>query len=97
MLYLIICHDDPAKPGLRGETRPAHLAYLESLGDAVRLAGPLFADDGATVTGSMILIRAGSLDAARAIAATDPYAQAGLFARVEIRPWKQVLGRASAG
>jgi uncharacterized protein YciI len=93
MLYVIICHDNPAnRPGMRAETRPAHLAYLESLGAKLRLAGPMFGDDGASVLGSMIVIEADSLDAARSIAAADPYAQAGVFANVEIRAWKQVVG-----
>jgi uncharacterized protein len=93
MLYVIICHDNPAgRPGMRGETRPAHLAYLESFGTKLRLAGPMFGDDGAAVIGSMIVIEADSLDAARAISAADPYAQAGLFSNVEIRAWKQAVG-----
>ncbi len=29
---------------------------------------------------------------AEAWAAADPYAKAGLFERVEIRPWKKVVG-----
>ena len=37
--------------------------------------------------GSLIVIDAASLEAAREIAAGDPYAAAGLFAAVEIRPW----------
>ena len=93
MLYVIICHDNPAsRPGMRVETRPAHLAYLESLGGKLRLAGPMFGDDGASVIGSMIVIEADSLDATRTIASADPYAKAGLFSGVEIRAWKQVVG-----
>jgi uncharacterized protein YciI len=30
--------------------------------------------------------------AARAFAEADPYAQAGLFSSVDIRPWKWTLG-----
>jgi len=33
------------------------------------------------------VVEASSLDAARKIAAGDPFAKAGLFAHVDIRPW----------
>jgi uncharacterized protein len=47
------------------------------------------------MNGSLIVIEAVSLDAAREIAAGDPYAKAGLFASVEIRPWVWTLNRPS--
>ncbi len=37
--------------------------------------------------GSLIVIEATSLEASRTVAAGDPFAKAGLFAKVEIRPW----------
>jgi len=39
------------------------------------------------MNGSLVVIEAASLQAAKEIAAGDPYAKAGLFASVEIRPW----------
>lgn len=39
------------------------------------------------MNGSLVVIEAASLDAARKIAAGDPFAKAGLFANVDIRPW----------
>jgi len=95
MLFAVICRDKPGNPPhLQPETRPAHLAYLQSLGDAVRFGGPLLADDGETRVGSLIMIEAESLDAARAIVAQDPYVLAGIFDAVEVRPCKQVTGAA---
>jgi len=44
------------------------------------------------MNGSLIVIEAPSLAAARDIAAGDPFAKAGLFATVEIRPWLWTLG-----
>jgi uncharacterized protein YciI len=40
----------------------------------------------------MIVLEAESLEAAKAFSAADPYALAGLFSHVEIRPWKWTLG-----
>jgi len=87
MLYALICTDKPNSLALRKANRPEHLAYLESLGEKVVFAGPFTAADGETMNGSLIVVEAPSLDAARTIAAGDPFARAGLFATVEVRPW----------
>jgi uncharacterized protein YciI len=93
MLYALFCKDKPGEGlALRMQTRPAHLAYLESLGVRVKFAGGLLDDAESSPVGSLIVIEAASLDEARALAASDPYAKAGVFESVEIRPWKFVLG-----
>jgi uncharacterized protein len=91
MLYALICTDKPESLGLRKSNRPDHIAYLEGLGEALVLAGPFTQEDGATPNGSLIVIEAASLEAAREFAARDPYGKAGLFASVEIRPWLWVF------
>ncbi len=98
MLYVAICKDDPAH-GLarRKETRPRHLAYLEGLGDKIRAAGALLSEDGAAPRGSLLVIEAESLEAARALLAGDPYAHAGVFASVEVHPLKQAAGVVALG
>lgn len=87
MLYALICTDKPGSLPLRKANRPNHLAYLENLGETLVFAGPFTAEDGETMNGSLIVIEASSLDAARKIAAGDPFAKAGLFASIDIRPW----------
>lgn len=87
MLYALICNDKPDSLAIRLANRPEHVAYLENLGDTLVFAGPLIGEDGATMDGSLIVIEATSLEAARTIAAGDPFAKAGLFATVDIRPW----------
>ena len=87
MLVALICTDKPDSLAIRLANRPDHVAYLESLGDTLVFAGPFMMDDGATMNGSLIVIDAASLEAARSIAAGDPFAKAGVFASVEIRPW----------
>lgn len=88
MLFALICTDKPDGLPIRKENRPNHLAYLTSLGAALKFAGPFTAEDGETMNGSLIVVEAPSPAAARAIADGDPFARAGLFASVEIRPWK---------
>ena len=95
MLFAVICNDKPGGVPIRQENRPDHLAYLQSLGDALKFAGPFIDENGETTTGSLIVIEAPSLAAARDIAGNDPFARAGLFASVEIRPWRWTLGKPS--
>ena len=87
MLYALICTDKPGSLPVRKANRPEHLAYLQSLGDTVLFAGPFTAADGATMNGSLVVIEAASLEEARTISAGDPFAKAGVFASVDIRPW----------
>ena len=90
MLFAMICTDKPASVDLRMKVRPDHLAFLDGLGSAVKGAGP-FTDEAGSPTGSLIIIEAENHASAEAIAARDPYAKAGLFAKVEIKPWKWVI------
>jgi uncharacterized protein YciI len=91
MLFALICHDKPDHLAVRMENRPAHLDHLKSLGERLHAAGPLLGDDGETPVGSLVVIEADSQADAETFAAADPYAQAGLFESVTIKPWKKVL------
>lgn len=91
MLYALICTDKPDTLSIRQETRPAHLEFLKGLGSALKAGGPFTAGDSDTPNGSLVVIEAASLEDAKAIAAQDPYAKAGLFQSVDVRPWKWLL------
>jgi uncharacterized protein YciI len=91
MIFSIHCIDRTDATGVRAGTRPAHVDYLKSLGTTLVLAGPFLADDGATPTGSFLLVEAADKAAAAAIAAGDPYAKAGLFASVSVQAYKIVF------
>jgi len=90
MLYALICTDKPDAGELRQMVRAEHIAYLNSLGTALKAAGPFAGEDGKP-TGSLVIIEAEDRDAAGKIADNDPYAKAGLFRSVEIRGWKWTL------
>jgi uncharacterized protein YciI len=92
-LFVLIGVDHRDSGELRARTRAAHLGYVESHAEQVRIAGPLLADDGETMIGSLLIIEADSLEEAHAFAEADPYALAGLFAHIDIRPWKWLIGR----
>jgi len=90
MLFALICTDKPQSLELRMSVRPDHLKYLESLGGKLKAAGPFTTDEGQP-TGSLVIIEAADRAAAKAMADSDPYARAGLFASVEIKPWKWLI------
>lgn len=90
MLFALICTDKPGHLQVRMDTRPAHLAWLKGLGDNLKAAGPFLGEDGKPV-GSLVIIKADDLAGAQTTAALDPYALAGLFSSVEIKPWNWVI------
>jgi uncharacterized protein YciI len=93
MFYALICTDKPGSLAARKENRPAHLAYLKSLGDALVFAGPFTEPDGQTMNGSLIVVEAASLEAAKEISANDPFFKLGIFSSVDIRPWLCIVNK----
>lgn len=98
MWYAIEGHDGEDVLASRMQARSGHLARLTALRDAGRLllAGPCPAIDAedpgpAGFSGSIVIAEFASLDEARAWAGADPYVSAGVYARVEVRPFKLVL------
>lgn len=94
MLYMILCQDKQGASEIRAANRGAHLAYLEGFGDKVFCAGPTLTEDGAGMTGSLLVIDFEDRAAAERFCEGDPYAKAGLFDSVAIRPWRRVLPKA---
>lgn len=90
MLYAVLCADKPGALDIRKANRDAHVAYLKE--SPVVFAGPFLGGDEETMVGSLVVLDFPDLAAARAWAAGDPYAKADLFEKVEIKPWKKVIG-----
>lgn len=89
MRVALICIDKPNALEIRLANRAAHLDYLKETG-VVEMAGPFL--DGEAMVGSLLVLEVETLEQAQAWAAGDPYAKAGLFASVDIRAWKKVIG-----
>jgi uncharacterized protein YciI len=98
VLFAINSQDVPNSLPLRKTARPAHLARLEQLKTEGRLvlAGPYPAiasnDPGeAGFTGSLIVAEFDTLADAQSWADLDPYIEAGVYASVSVKPFKQVM------
>ncbi|MCS4286466.1 uncharacterized protein YciI [Pseudomonas sp. BIGb0278] len=98
MLYAIISSDVANSLDKRLAARPAHIERLQQLQGEGRvvLAGPHPAIDSndpgaAGFTGSLIVAEFDSLAAAQAWADADPYVAAGVYDKVVVKPFKQVM------
>ena len=98
MLYAILSEDVPNSLEKRQSVRPAHLKRLVTLQNEGRLviAGPHPAIDSQTpgdagFTGSLVIADFENLAAAQDWADTDPYKNAGAYAFVTVKPFKQVF------
>lgn len=92
----VICRDKPDSAGVRQATRPAHLDWIKQAPFPLAAAGPLIAQDGETMIGSLLIVQSGDAEAVRAWAAGDPYAAAGLFESVTVTGFRHLLGEGLA-
>lgn len=98
MWYVILGRDGADSLARRMAARPEHLARLEALKSEGRLllAGPLPAIDAvdpgpAGFAGSLIVAEFPDIDTARAFAQDDPYIRDGVYASVEVMPFRKAL------
>jgi uncharacterized protein YciI len=88
MMFVIIGYDGPDGARLRPTVRPAHLENIQPLvaQGRVVVVGPF--TDG---SGSLMVVDFADEKEAREFARNDPYTRHGVFERVEIRPFRQVV------
>ena len=96
MIHIFHLLDKPGSGELRQRVRPEHKAWLGAMADRIAFAGPLLADDGVTMVGSLLAIDFESREAAQAWLAAEPFNRAGLYASTSIYPfvnlWPQKAG-----
>jgi len=98
VLYAIISEDVADSLEKRLSVRPAHIKRLQELQDEGRLvlAGPHPSIDSdnpgaAGFTGSLVVAEFNSLTDAQQWADVDPYIDAGVYAKVTVKPFKKVF------
>ncbi|MBU0554370.1 MAG: hypothetical protein KKD64_13560 [Alphaproteobacteria bacterium] len=87
MAHFLVEYRELGAAELREAKRGEHIAYRKGFGTAMPLTGPLLDEDERPV-GSVIIIEAEDMDAARAAALADPYVAAGVLELVSVRRYR---------
>ena len=94
---MVICRDGPNGPAARLAAMREHFAYVESMLDELRIAGPLYDEAGKQMIGSVYCFSSSSLERAKQLIEQDPYFRAGVFASVEYFPYLPAAGQYIGG
>jgi len=87
MLFVIHAVDRPGALPVRLANYEAHKAFLSDAspyGVRIVMSGPLVADDGTTMIGSLLLVETESRENVDRFHAADPFKQADIWERVTI-------------
>jgi uncharacterized protein YciI len=96
VLFAFINWDKGDSSRLRTDLRPVHREYLGAAADHIAFAGPLLADDGQTVNGSLLVLDFPTRKDAEEWLAAEPYTKAGLYSTTAVHlfenRWPQRTG-----
>lgn len=93
-LFVFIGHDGPDGAARREVNRERHVANLEALQRKGQLVygGPI-RDASDRSIGSVLILEAPDMDAARAIIEADPYVKGGVFGKFELNRFVRAFPR----
>ena len=89
MPYMIETFDKTDAGDLRQKLRAPHLEFLEKNQKLLLACGAKLMDDGVTGTGSFYIVDVETREEAEAFVNQDPFAEGGLFDRIEINRWRK--------
>lgn len=87
MRFVVHCLDKPGASPLRLRHYDEHKAHLAAGPVTTVVSGPLLAEDGETMIGSLFIFEAESRGAVEAFNAADPFNRAGVWASINIHPF----------
>jgi uncharacterized protein YciI len=93
--FAVFATDKPEMHDVRERVKPIRRTYLQSAlrhGVFVRLGGPTRSPQGDAINGTLLVVEADGIGDVMAFIQNDPYTRAGLFERVEVRPWDWSVG-----
>ncbi|MFM2069004.1 MAG: hypothetical protein RLZZ584_3913 [Pseudomonadota bacterium] len=90
MIFVFHLIDAPGTAELRLRVRPEHKACLARQAERIAFAGPLLADDGVTMIGSLLAIDFASRAAALAWLAEEPFTRAGVYASHSVHAFQNL-------
>ena len=96
MIFAFFLKDRPGVSELRTQIRPIHKEYLGKMADQIAFAGPLTADDGVQMIGSLLVMDFPNRAEAQAWIENEPFTKAGVYQTPEIHAftnlWPQKVG-----
>ncbi|MFQ8433245.1 YciI family protein [Amaricoccus sp. W119] len=87
MRFVVHCLDKPGATSLRLRHYDEHKAHLATGAVATVISGPLLADDGETMIGSLFIFEAETRQEIETFNRADPFNRAGIWASVSIHPF----------
>ena len=87
MRFVVHCLDRPGATPLRLQHYEEHKAHLAAGSIATVISGPLLADDGETMIGSLFIFEAETGREVAAFNRADPFNRAGVWESVSIHPF----------
>jgi len=97
MLFTFICLDKANSADLRMRIRAEHIEYMIAVKDKTVFGGPLLSDDSEVSVGSIFAIDFADRAAAENFIKAEPYSREGLFEKVMIYPWRQMVPEVEEG
>ena len=90
MLFVFHLVDRADSGDLRTRMRPDHKAYLAQVAERIAFAGPLTADDGVAMLGSLLVIDFIDRAAALAWLRDEPFTRAGLYGQTQVHAFQNL-------
>jgi len=90
MLYVFHMIDRADAAELRARIRPEHKAYLARVAERIAFAGPLVADDGQTMIGSLLAIDFADRADALAWLRDEPFTSARVYASTQVHAFRNL-------
>ncbi len=90
--FLVICRDGAGAAALRAAHLDGHLAHVEANWTRYITAGPVREPGGDALVGSVFLVPADTLTAARDLMNGDPYITCGLYQSIEYKEFTNSIG-----
>ncbi len=97
MLFAFYILDKPGTSEQRLKLKPAQYEHLGKVENRMVTGGPLLAEDGETMIGSLLIIDFPERGAAEAWLADAPFTKGGVFGEASILPYKQNWPRQKNG
>ena len=91
--YFFYCRDRAERSHLREVLAEEHWSFMDRYVDGMIARGPTFTDDETAVLGSMHIVDLPDAEAARVFAYEEPNFKAGVYEKVEVYRFRNLLGR----